>query len=132
MYSLKPGRGPSAMGAVGSLVAVIFGIFWTIMAYQITRNSPWPIVGIMFPAFGLLFICIGIGQFIFNAYNASQRNRMSLMDVTHADEEPDPLNQRFQSRPQSDEPSAGFCSKCGVSLSAGDEFCRKCGTKVRN
>ena len=30
MKSIKPGRGPSAMGAMGSAFAVIFGIFWTI------------------------------------------------------------------------------------------------------
>ena len=32
MKSIKPGRGPSAMGAMGSIIAVIFGIFWTIAA----------------------------------------------------------------------------------------------------
>lgn len=32
MKSIKPGRGPSAMGALGSIICVVFGIFWTIMA----------------------------------------------------------------------------------------------------
>lgn len=30
--SIKPGRGPSAMSAIGSVFAVVFGIFWTIMS----------------------------------------------------------------------------------------------------
>ena len=53
MKSVKPGRGPSAMGAVGSVVAVIFGIFWTIMAASL--GAP-----IFFPIFGVLFIAIGV------------------------------------------------------------------------
>ena len=32
MKSVKPGRGPSAMGAFGSLAAVLFGIVWTAVA----------------------------------------------------------------------------------------------------
>lgn len=30
MKSVKPGRGPSAMNAVGSIAVGIFGVFWTI------------------------------------------------------------------------------------------------------
>ena len=32
MYSLKPGRGPSLMGAVGGIVVAIFGVIWTFAA----------------------------------------------------------------------------------------------------
>ena len=34
MKSIKPGRGPSMMGGVGSVIAAIFGVFWTIGAVQ--------------------------------------------------------------------------------------------------
>ena len=34
LKSIKPGRGPSAMSAVSSVVAVIFGVFWTVMTVQ--------------------------------------------------------------------------------------------------
>ena len=52
MKSIKPGRGPSAMGAMGSVVAIIFGIFWTIMAASM--GAP-----LFFPIFGVIFILIG-------------------------------------------------------------------------
>lgn len=29
MKSIKPGRGPSAMGAAGSIIAAVFGLIWT-------------------------------------------------------------------------------------------------------
>lgn len=32
MKSIKPGRGPSKIGAAGSIFAVIFGIFWCLIA----------------------------------------------------------------------------------------------------
>lgn len=32
MKSVKPGRGPSGMKFIGSVFAIVFGIFWTIMA----------------------------------------------------------------------------------------------------
>ena len=32
MRSIKPGRGPSMMGAAGAVFAVIFGIIWTFAA----------------------------------------------------------------------------------------------------
>ena len=60
MRSVKRGRGPSAIGGIGSLIAVVFGIFWTILAYQLTRNAPFPLVGTIFPFFGIVFIIAGI------------------------------------------------------------------------
>nr|WP_231883454.1 MULTISPECIES: hypothetical protein [unclassified Anoxybacillus] len=39
--NIKPGRGPSLQGFVGSIAAVVFGIFWMGMAFSITRDSPF-------------------------------------------------------------------------------------------
>ncbi len=90
MQSLKPGRGPSALGAFGGIFAVLFGIFWTFMAFSITRNIP--IVGIVFPLFGVAFVIIGIVNVIYNFRNATARERYSVIDITTESEEPDPLN----------------------------------------
>jgi hypothetical protein len=83
------------MGGMSSLAAVAFGIIWTIMAFTITRNAPFPLVGILFPLFGIIFIIMGVVQAIYNFTNATSENRFSTFDITGSQEEPDPLNERF-------------------------------------
>jgi hypothetical protein len=95
MRSIKPGRGPSALNTIGGVIGIVFGIFWTILAFTITRNAPFPLVGIVFPLFGVLFVILGIVRTCYDARNASAKNRYSEYDLTSPEEEPDPLNQRF-------------------------------------
>lgn len=131
MKSIKPGRGPSAMGAFGSVIAVIFGIFWTISA--VSMGAPG-----FFSLFGVLFVILGIVQVVYNLKNATGENRYSAFDIVEDGEEPDPLNQRFGASFQSDQETAAsssgdffrFCPYCGAKL--GDEFtfCGKCGKKL--
>ncbi len=130
MKSIKPGRGPSAMGALGSVVAVIFGIFWTIMA--VSMGAPG-----FFPLFGVLFIIIGIVQVIYNLKNATGENRYSAFDIVEDGEEPDPLEQRFGAGSRMDAADSGtgsgafrFCPYCGAKLGAEFEFCGKCGKRL--
>lgn len=52
MKSIKPGRGPSFQGVAGSIVAIVFGIFWTVMAFSITADSPFPVTN-FFPSLDL-------------------------------------------------------------------------------
>ncbi|WP_159886282.1 zinc-ribbon domain-containing protein [Paenibacillus puerhi] len=144
MKSIKPGRGPSAMGAAGSLFSVIFGLFWTIIAFSMTRNSPFPIVGIVFPLFGILFIGIGIVQTIYHFKNAIGRNRMSTFDIVDARDEPDPLeryvpastrsrfNEAVREQPHGDvKPGIKqFCPYCGQRLEAEYVYCPSCGKKL--
>lgn len=123
MKSIKPGRGPSAMGAAGSLVAIVFGVFWTIMAYTITKDAPFPMVGIIFPAFGVLFIIMGIIQTIYHYKNATGKERMSLFDITDAKEESDPLNKHFGKE-------ISYCPYCGTKVTDEYQFCPKCGKQL--
>ena len=132
MRSIKPGRGPSAMGVVSSVAATIFGVFWTIMASSM--GAP-----IFFPLFGLVFIGIGIMNIIYNYKNATGKNRFSIYDITEGDEEPDPFDPNFsekadvkrdnftQSRSSS---KVNFCPYCGTKLEEGFEFCQNCGKKL--
>ena len=127
MKSVKPGRGPSAMGAVGSVIAVIFGIFWTITAASMGAPG-------IFPLFGVLFVILGIVQAVYNFKNATGKNRYSSFDIMEDGEEPDPLDQRFrdasQTTPQPDSEKFRFCPYCGAKLGAEFEFCGKCGKKL--
>ena len=127
MKSVKPGRGPSAMGAVGSVIAVIFGIFWTITA--VSMGAPF-----FFPLFGVLFIILGVVQAVYHFKNATGENRYSSFDIVEDDEEPDPLNARFGDAPRDGPaPEVGdfrFCPYCGAKLGADFTYCGKCGRKL--
>jgi hypothetical protein len=104
-FSVKPGRGPSAFGALAGIGAVLFGILWTILAFSITRNAPFPLVGTIFPLFGVIFVLVGIGRVIYDLRNATGRDRNSVVDVVPEAQERDPLSLRFgrQQQDQSDD-----------------------------
>jgi len=94
------------MGVVGAVFAVVFGIFWTILAFAITggirehagpggADLPFSLFGYIFPLFGVFFVVIGIVQVFYNLRNAVGKNRLSVVDITEPGEEPDPLNLRY-------------------------------------
>lgn len=138
MKSIKPGRGPSGMSFIGSIVSIIFGVFWTILAFSITANSPFGMVGTIFPLFGILFIVIGIVQAIYNYKNATGKNRFSLFDITDSKEERDPSEKWIRNDNEIQEKevnkSSGsdfkYCPYCGFQLDQEFEFCPKCGKKM--
>lgn len=65
------------------------------MAFSMTRSSPFPMVGVFFPLFGVLFVIFGIVQLIYNLKNTVSENRFTLLDITDAHREPDPLEKKF-------------------------------------
>jgi hypothetical protein len=148
MKSIKPGRGPSALGAAGSIGTIIFGVFWTILAFSLTRSVPFPLVGIIFPLFGLIFIGMGIANAVFHYKNATGDNRMSLFDITDNNEEPDPFDAKFSKKTGSNSSSSisgtneksnkngvrqfdgDFCPFCGNKVQQDFDFCPKCGKDI--
>lgn len=133
-----PGREPSAIGAVGSVIAFVFGIFWTMLAYSMTRNFLFGGVASIFPLFGLLFIIAGIFQAVYHFSNATRPDRFSAFDISDDREEPDPLNRRFSSNTsapaeaqQSPRRLPGdYCPYCGAKLEGDFDYCPKCGKDV--
>ncbi len=125
MKSVKPGRGPSGMSAIGAVIGIVFGIFWTITA--ISMGAPF-----MFPLFGVLFILIGIVNAVYHYKNATGENRYSVYDITDESEEPDPLNVRFGQQHQTyrSGTTARFCPYCGRNANADYEFCPGCGKRL--
>lgn len=126
MRSVKPGRGPSLLSAWGAAIAVVFGIFWTIMTAS-TGAPPF------FPIFGVLFILSGVVMIVYHLKNAASKNRYSAFDITEGGEEPDPLEARFGKPdsgvfPARDE--AGYCPYCGAAAEEGYAFCRRCGKRL--
>ncbi|WP_379138872.1 zinc ribbon domain-containing protein [Paenibacillus sp. sgz500958] len=135
MKSIKPGRGPSAMGAMGSVVIAIFGIFWTITAVNMGAPS-------IFMLFGILFVGVAIVQGIYHVKNAAGRNRMSVFDITDNNEEPDPLNNYFnpakrtelgvQDEQYHEGEDINYCPYCGNKiLDESYQFCSKCGKEIK-
>ncbi len=137
MKSIKPGRGPSFMGGVGGLVAVVFGIFWTIMAFSMVSATGGALS--VFPIFGIFFIIFGIINTVYNFKNATGKNRFSTFDIVDSSEEQDPLD-RYVRRDEivanandDDRDTASdvnFCPYCGTKIKEGFEFCAKCGKKL--
>lgn len=112
MKSIKPGRGPSGMSFIGSIIAVVFGLFWTIMAASMTANSPFPMVGTFFPLFGVIFILFGIINAVYNYKNATGKDRFSMFDITDSPEEGDPAD-KWIKRPENEHKSDRDYNKYG-------------------
>lgn len=129
MKSIKPGRGPSMMGGIGAVGAIIFGIIWTILA--LSAGAP-----ALFALFGVVFIGIAVMQAYYNFHNATSENRYSAFDITEEGEESDPLQERFGAQAEENgEPAmrtdaAGFCPYCGARAEKDYRFCRKCGRQI--
>ncbi len=146
MKSIKPGRGASGIGFVGSIFAAIFGVFWTIMAFSMTRGiggvngmgSTGSIIAIIFPLFGVLFVGMGIAQAVFHYRNATGKSRYSMFDITDQKEEGDPAQKWAKGGdpwdPAKENPDgARYCPWCREPLAQYPNdivYCPKCGRKL--
>ena len=127
MKSVKPGCGPSLMGAAGAAAAGIFGVIWIVAAVQMGAPA-------VFPLFGLVFIGIAVMQAVYHFKNATGKERYSVVDIVDSNAEPDPLAQRFGGEagapPADAGEAAGFCPYCGAEAEAGFAYCKKCGKRL--
>ena len=124
MKHIKPGRGPSFMGGIGSIFIGLFGIGWTVMASSMGAPA-------IFPLFGVGFVLLAIAQGVYHFMNASGKKRVSAFDITSDAEEPDPLNERFGGQanqtPSGVGEAAAFCPYCGERAEESYRYCKKCG-----
>lgn len=131
MKSIKPGRGPSMMGGIVGLFMIAFGIFWTVLAAQ---------AGGFFALFGVFWTGIAVVTTIYNFKNATGKNRYSEYDITDAQEEPDPFNERYgfsredyempEQTGHSEEGAHKYCPYCGNPVGEDFTFCNSCGKKL--
>ncbi len=131
MKSIKPGRGPSMMGAFGSAAVTVFGIIWTF--FVMSAGAPG-----FFALFGIIFVVMGIAMTAYNFKNATSKERYSAFDITDGEEEPDPLNELFSEKqagkaseaPNHDSGETAFCPYCGAEAEADFTYCAKCGKRL--
>ena len=119
------------MSGIAGIGAVIFGIFWTIMAVQM--GAP-----IFFAAFGIIFVVTAIVGVIYNMNNATGEQRYSAFDIVDEGEEADPLNERFgrnvkaDSAGQTDAETPGLQEERIHTVPQGEyNFCPYCGAPVK-
>ena len=125
MRSIKRGRGPSMMNCVGSILAAVFGVVWTIIA--INMGAPF-----FFPIFGIIFVIVGIVQAVNNYKNATGKNRFSEFDITEENEEPDPIESYIREPESTKEElvEGSYCPHCGKKIEDDYDFCPRCGKKL--
>ena len=128
MKSIKPGRGPSMMGGISSILVAVFGVAWTIGAVSMGAGG-------MFAAFGIIFVIMAVVSAVYNFKNATSKNRYSAYDITEEGEEPDPWNERFRgnrdyTQPMPNSNESKFCPYCGVRVEGDFAYCNKCGKKL--
>jgi len=132
MKSVKPGRSPSFMGGIGSLVSIACGIFWTIMS--VSMGAPF-----FFKLFGIVFIVFCIVYSVYYFRNAAAKNRLSTYDISDDEEAPDPLdtfnnsrNERKRKHHDKNESEIGnYCPYCGSKREPDYLFCKHCGKKIK-
>ena len=126
MKSIKPGRGPSFMGGVMSVLIGLFGVVWTVVVASTG--------GGVFALFGIIFIAVAVVQAVYNFNNATGKNRYSAFDITDSSEEPDPLNERFGNAQAAQQAMTDvdnkFCPYCGTPVAGDFEYCNNCGKKL--
>jgi hypothetical protein len=139
--SVKPGRGESGMAAVGSVIAILFGIVWMIFASSITNSArefssfgimagPADIASVVFPLFGLLFIGAGVASAIYHYRNYKGKERYSIVDIVDSKEEGDPAAPHITQDAgtiKSHNPGSNYCTECGRRLDGDFKFCPGCG-----
>jgi hypothetical protein len=113
------------MGAIGSLVAVIFGIGWTLNVAATPFGVRNPMV-----IFGVAFVVMAVIQFFYHFKNTAGKNRMSLYDITD-DNETAVKKTVNRERQASGSGTRGYCPHCGHKLNRGDAFCSTCGQSVK-
>lgn len=125
MKSIKPGRGPSMMAGVVGIFMIGFGILWTVMA---ARASAFVAL------FGVLWTGIAVYTTVYNFKNATSKNRYSAYDITDANEESDPFNERFGNQYNNgqtyNKADNKYCPYCGTAVADDFEYCNNCGKRL--
>ena len=134
MKHIKPGRGPSAMGACRRHHRRRFSASSGPYRSRLHRGAP-----AFFRLFGVLFVIIGIVQAVYSFKNATGKNRYSSFDIVDSAGGAGPLGSAVRRRCRIRRCSGTsrqlgaelrYCPYCGAEAGEGFAFCAKCGRKL--
>ena len=86
MKHVKPGRFPSAMGAIGGILILIIGAI-ALSTTEMGNDAPPFVI-----FFLIVWFAAGIGGVIYHLYNATSDKRVTEYDIVPSREERDPSN----------------------------------------
>ena len=108
MRHIKPSKYNSKMGIFGSIIGIVFALFWTVMASQI---QPFMAV------FGIIVCGICVVQLIYNIKNATSDEGIALYDIYHTKD----------NMTTNQNENHNYCGNCGQKVNSKDRYCSKCG-----
>lgn len=108
---------PHAPGVAGSIFVAAFGVLWTILAISITADSPFPLVGVIFPLFGVCFV----GFAVYGIVSHLRESHGRTIDRPRDESLPEPCNSDIRQN----------CSYCHSGIATADKTCGQCGAPVR-
>lgn len=123
---VKPGRAPSFMGFIGSIIVIVVGIIWTTAVIYIgKKEGDLPVILVLF---GIIFIIMGIANAVYSYY--AFKGRISVFDIVDSSEEGEDLDFNAIRKERQSGPS-NYCPYCGSSVEESFSFCPKCGKNLR-
>jgi len=131
MKKVKPSRGLSFTGFIGSIIVVVFGIGWLVLVIYIFKkeNESGSPSFYLLLLFGIIFILAGIGSAIYNYKNALSKKPFSVFDIVEDSKESDPFESLIKKGRQSS--VLNYCYYCGSPMEESFSFCPKCGKDLR-
>ncbi len=128
MKSIKPGRGPSLLSGIATLIGIAVIIFFATIAIKMRQTFFLIIAGL----FLLVYICFAIYHFS----NAIKKNRRSILDLEEDKEansfsdEPKEPSTLLNGKPV-DGITPRYCPYCGNEAESDFLYCRFCGRKLK-
>ncbi len=114
-------------GIFGFVVVIIFGSLWTALAIGMTSAAPdempFTMVKVIFPAFGFLFIGLGVFNLV-KTVKSKNKNEHSDLYYTDSEETEEKEYKVYRAD------KSKKCPMCHSTVSESQKFCTNCGNKL--
>ncbi|HEY8390913.1 MAG TPA: zinc ribbon domain-containing protein [Clostridia bacterium] len=113
----------------GNIFVIIFGSLWTAMAIGMTSMAPGEMwfVKIIFPAFGFLFVSLGIYNLVKGIKGKDQKHNYTPYYTDSLDQEQEEKEYKVYR-----EDNRLRCPMCNSEIKEEQKFCTNCGNKLKD